>query len=69
MSRMVPPSQRPERQFPPGSGPDLMGQWMLRFRKHWQGAHHVAMVGSREPVILIATPYSGLQKPPDEIQG
>lgn len=63
----TPPSKREERQFPPGCGPDLLGQWLLRFRKHWQATYHVAKVAQAKQPILIATPYSGLQKPPEQI--
>lgn len=64
MSKNLPPSQRPERQFPPGSGPQLLGEWMLKYKEHWQAAYLVT--GVKDP-ILISTPQRGLDKPPDQI--
>jgi hypothetical protein len=64
--RNVPPSQRPERQG--RTGPEALGEWMLRFRKHWQAAHHViTKMGLPSDTILMSTPHNGPNKPPEVI--
>lgn len=63
----ISPSQR--RKQDGGEGQQALGDWMLKYREHWQSAYQivVALLGYKDP-ILIASPHDGLDQPPPEFR-